>query len=163
MVGAGRTHGRTDTQRAERGEARRAGLGGLLQQLDVTHNQLLPVNKSHSALFLREQLSLHQGFLEDLQAERSGSESRLASPGRADPFRAGSPGGGPKQSRRPAFLQEGERGRGSPAGLHCFARGAPECGGPARTPQDTAEACTQPPTIGPATRARAQGTGHSGT
>lgn len=39
----------------------------LLQQFDITHNQLLPVNKNHSNLFFCQQLRLRQGFLKDLQ------------------------------------------------------------------------------------------------
>lgn len=43
---------------------------GLLQKFDITHNQLLPVNKNHSNLFFCQQLRLHQGFLKDLQVQK---------------------------------------------------------------------------------------------
>lgn len=83
---------RTDT----RTDMQRAGLGGLLQQLDVTHNQLLPVHKSHSALLLREQLSLHQGFLKDLRVEERVRE-QVGQPGPAQTSQTcserGAPGG----------------------------------------------------------------------
>ena len=44
---------------------------GLLQQFDITHNQVLPVNKNHSTLLFCQQLRLHQGFLKDLQMQKT--------------------------------------------------------------------------------------------
>lgn len=48
-----------------------AGRSGSLKQLDVAHDQLLPVHKHRRALFLCQQLGLHQGFLKDLQMQKT--------------------------------------------------------------------------------------------
>lgn len=63
------------TERPHRGAGTHATEGqhpwlegkSLLQQFDITHDQLLPVNKNHSNLFFCQQLRLRQGFLKDLQ------------------------------------------------------------------------------------------------
>lgn len=104
-LASGREHGREDAgcrRSGDTGDTGRprqrggAGLaGGLLQQLDVTHDQLLPVNKNHSPLFLCQQLRLHQGFLKDLRVQRMGVQKRTVSAPlhtlqtRSEPGRAG--------------------------------------------------------------------------
>lgn len=39
----------------------------LLEQFDVAHDELLPVDKDHGHFLLRQQLTLQQRFVEDLQ------------------------------------------------------------------------------------------------
>lgn len=42
----------------------------LLEQLDVAHDELLPVDEDHGHLLLRQQLAVQQRFVEDLNTRR---------------------------------------------------------------------------------------------